>query len=69
VTHFHDNAWVVEAVVARQQGKQICMGQQHATVGQAVLSVSSTLQLYTKRLVVPRWAPDTKTDWPTDCRS
>jgi hypothetical protein len=22
-----------------------------------------------KLVVGPRWAPDTKTDWPTDCRS
>jgi hypothetical protein len=30
---------LVEAVVARQQGKCFCAGQQHATIGQAVLSV------------------------------
>jgi hypothetical protein len=22
-----------------------------------------------EKLVGPRWVPDTKTDWPTDCRS
>jgi hypothetical protein len=22
-----------------------------------------------KLVAVPRWVPDTKTDWPTDCRS
>jgi hypothetical protein len=22
-----------------------------------------------KLVAVPRWAPETKTDWPTDCRS
>jgi hypothetical protein len=29
--------WLVEAVVARQQDKRVCAGQQHATVGRAVL--------------------------------
>jgi hypothetical protein len=44
VTRFHGNAWaavveLVEAAVARQQGKRVCAGQQHATVGRAVRSV------------------------------
>jgi hypothetical protein len=53
VTRFHGNAWVAvvglaEAVVARQQGKRICAGQQHATVGRAVLSVLPAKELYTR---------------------
>jgi hypothetical protein len=52
VTRFHGNVWVavmglVEAAVARQQGKRACAGQQHATVGRALLSVLSSSELYT----------------------
>jgi hypothetical protein len=48
VTRFHGNAWAamlepVEVVIARQQGKCVCAGQQHATVGQAVLSGLRTI--------------------------
>jgi hypothetical protein len=51
VTRFQDNEWaamvgLVEVVVAGQQGKSVCTQQQHATVGQAVLSVLSALESY-----------------------
>jgi hypothetical protein len=42
--HFHGNALatvqgLVDVVIAKQQGKRICMGHQHATAWRAVLSV------------------------------
>jgi hypothetical protein len=41
---FHGNVWaavvrLVEAVVGGQQAKRVCAGQQHTTVGRAVLYV------------------------------
>jgi hypothetical protein len=46
VTHFHGKALaavveLVEAVVARRQGKRIWARQQHATVGRAMLLLCS----------------------------
>jgi hypothetical protein len=47
VTRFQDKGWaavvgLVEAVVSGQQGKSVCT-RQHATIGQAVISVLSAL--------------------------
>jgi hypothetical protein len=34
VTHFHGNVWAADI---RQQGKGVCAGRQHTTIGRAVL--------------------------------
>jgi hypothetical protein len=52
-------AWLQDGLADSYVGRNVTL----------TFCLSEKLKEKEKLVAGPRWAPDTKTDWPTDCRS